>query len=107
MVERLSEQFVEVIGRSKADTHTFQNLLSRVNLASLIGVYEIGHCLNLRICLVPAKERNQAEIYMQVRSIAYGFVSWLSKGLTSLPVNMLANTKYLSTWIRCGEPASS
>jgi hypothetical protein len=37
----------------------------------------------------------------------YGLVSWLSKGLTSLPVNMLANTRYFRTWILWGDPASS
>ena len=35
----------------------------------------------------------------------HGFSSWLSKGLTLLPVNILMGTRYLCTWICCSGPA--
>jgi hypothetical protein len=59
IVERLSSQgndhlpmiYLNILGR------TSNNLFGCMNLATLIGVHKICHCLNLRVALIPERVR--------------------------------------------------
>jgi len=88
------------------ETLAFQNFLSGVYLSTLIRVYQIGHGLYLGVVLIPYRSYYD-HCLSTGENWPYGFVSWLSNGLTSLPVSMFARTRYFNTWILCGDPASS
>jgi len=75
---------------------TFQNLLGKVHLTTLVGVDKIGHSFDLRVGLIPGLLLRSKKISWRPDR-TYGLVSWLSNGFTSLPVNILANTRYLRT----------
>ena len=79
-----------------------------MDFSSLISVDKVSHCLDLRIVLIAMDDYVSYTIEGRIRwGDTYGLVSWLSNGLTSLPVNMLARTRYLRTCILCCDPASS
>jgi hypothetical protein len=76
---------------------TSNNPLGGVDLATLICVDEIGHSFDLWIVFVPNCARSKSEPEAVIGWKTHGLVSWLSKGLTSLPVSIFASTRYLRT----------